>query len=79
MTRSKVAAKYVNLVDRVPDVAVRQGSYPLIPVIRPVRADVPMHVKRAFVADLKALFAGAASEFDDRTLADLVGTGLLGE
>lgn len=74
MTRSKVAAKYINVLDRVVEVPVSRA--PIIPVVRKVRPSVPQFRVHQVV---RAWFDGAMSEFDDRTLGDLVGRGLQGE
>lgn len=68
-TRQKVAAKYVNVVDRVSE--VRQDPRPPFTVIQKVGQDIDLAVT--------PWFGGAMDEFDDRTLGDLVGSGLLGQ
>ena len=69
MTRNKVAAKYVNVMDRVRE--VRQPVKPPYTVIQKVGQDIDLVVT--------PWFGGAMSEFDDRTLGNLVARGLQGE
>lgn len=70
MTRSKIAAKYVNVVDRVPE--GRPVPLPAF-TVRQVRPTVPQHRVHAFVRELRAWFGESAmNEFDDRTVADLI-------
>jgi len=72
-TRQKVAAKYVSIVDRV--IEEQRTLVPAYTVIQKVGQDIDL----AIIPARRPWFGGAMDEFDDRTLADLVGTGLQGE
>ena len=73
MDKHKVAVKYVNLMDRVPDLS--QNT--LVPA--------GFGIQRVDKPDPDPVFTrggrvgNAWWDFDDRSLADLVGTGLQGE
>lgn len=71
-TRQKVAAKHVNVMDRVKE--VRQDPRPPFTVIQKVGEDIDLAVSVK-----EPWFGSAMDEFDDRTLGDLVGSGLLGQ
>lgn len=79
MGRQKIAAKYVNVVDRVID--EQRTLVPAFTVIQKVGEDIDLVVSQnGHVVDLSGTwFGGAMDEFDDRTLGDLVGRGLQGE
>lgn len=66
MTRSRIAAKYVNLVDRVvdEDKTLIPSGFGIERVDRPDPDPIYARVKRP---------SNAWMRFDDRTLADLIG------
>lgn len=76
MTRSKVAAKYISLVDSV--VAEPRNQGPITPAVRLVATheSVPQHRVHQLV---RSWFDGFMDEFDDRALGDYVGSGLQGQ
>ena len=74
-TRQKVAAKHVNVLDRVIDVQ-RTLVPPHTVITRVDREDPDPIFSRTKPTPW---FGGAMDEFDDRTLGSLVGTGLQGQ
>jgi hypothetical protein len=77
MTRSKVAAKYVNVLDHVgpAPTALRVDPRPPYTTIRRVDEDIDLVLTTGPTA---AWFEGAMNEWDDRTMGDFVGRGLQG-
>jgi len=75
-TRQKVAAKYVNVLDRVidePRTLVPLGTFITITTVRERVVDYDRTMNH------RGWFDGHMTEWDDRTMGNLVQTGLQGE